>query len=206
MPLMKPAVITVAILSFNGAWNDFLGPLLYINDEKLYTLQIGLQTFKGTVQTQWHYLMSASVLVLLPVILIFFFFNGTLLKAPTLPLEQRIKKKRVYRHLVYPFFYVSKFHSHPVLIFHTGRGNSLHIILLKEYKNDQQRYGSHREGRHDMSILYRRLVEKNCIPTCGGLTLSSVVAIKGHIKSPQWVMKVSRATVINTGFDNGITI
>ncbi|SDN39214.1 carbohydrate ABC transporter membrane protein 2, CUT1 family (TC 3.A.1.1.-) [Fictibacillus solisalsi] len=75
MPLMKPAVITVAILSFNGAWNDFLGPLLYINDEKLYTLQIGLQTFKGTVQTQWHYLMSASVLVLLPVILIFFFFQ-----------------------------------------------------------------------------------------------------------------------------------
>ncbi|UZJ78090.1 carbohydrate ABC transporter permease [Fictibacillus sp. KU28468] len=75
MPLMKPAVITVAILSFNGAWNDFLGPLLYINDEKLYTLQIGLQTFKGTVQTQWHYLMSASVLVLLPVILLFFFFQ-----------------------------------------------------------------------------------------------------------------------------------
>jgi multiple sugar transport system permease protein len=75
MPLMKPAVITIAILSFNGAWNDFLGPLLYINDEKLYTLQIGLQTFKGTVQTQWHYLMAASVLVLLPIVLIFFFFQ-----------------------------------------------------------------------------------------------------------------------------------
>lgn len=75
LPLTKPALITVAIFSFTGAWNDLLGPLLYINDEKNYTLQIGLQTFKGTVQTQWHYLMSMSVTVLLPVVLIFFFFQ-----------------------------------------------------------------------------------------------------------------------------------
>ncbi|MCB5239594.1 carbohydrate ABC transporter permease [Niallia circulans] len=75
LPLTKPALITVAIFSFNGAWNDLLGPLLYINDENLYTLQIGLTTFKGTVQTQWHYLMSMSVMVLLPVLLLFFFFQ-----------------------------------------------------------------------------------------------------------------------------------
>ncbi|CAM3765375.1 carbohydrate ABC transporter permease [Mesobacillus thioparans] len=75
LPLTKPALITVAIFSFNGAWNDLLGPLLYINDESKYTLQIGLQTFKGTVQTQWHYLMAMSVTVLLPVILLFFFFQ-----------------------------------------------------------------------------------------------------------------------------------
>nr|WP_079508185.1 carbohydrate ABC transporter permease [Mesobacillus jeotgali] len=75
LPLTKPALITVAIFSFNGAWNDLLGPLLYINDESMYTLQIGLQTFKGTVQTQWHYLMAMSVTVLLPVILLFFFFQ-----------------------------------------------------------------------------------------------------------------------------------
>lgn len=75
LPLTKPALITVAIFSFNGAWNDLLGPLLYINDESMYTLQIGLQTFKGTVQTQWHYLMAMSVSVLLPVILLFFFFQ-----------------------------------------------------------------------------------------------------------------------------------
>ncbi|MGG1833283.1 hypothetical protein ABDI13_14135 [Cytobacillus firmus] len=71
----KSALITVAIFSFNGAWNDLLGPLLYLNDESLYTLQIGLQTFKGTVQTQWHYLMAMSVMVLLPVVLLFFFFQ-----------------------------------------------------------------------------------------------------------------------------------
>jgi multiple sugar transport system permease protein len=48
---------------------------LYLNDESLYTLQIGLQTFKGTVQTQWHYLMAMSVMVLLPVVLLFFLFQ-----------------------------------------------------------------------------------------------------------------------------------
>ncbi|HUC92431.1 MAG TPA: carbohydrate ABC transporter permease [Paenibacillus sp.] len=76
VPLAKPAIATIAIFSFNGAWNDFLGPLLYVNDETLYTLQIGLQTFRGMAgQTQWNYLMAASLLVLLPVILLFFFFQ-----------------------------------------------------------------------------------------------------------------------------------
>ncbi|WP_223701382.1 carbohydrate ABC transporter permease [Sutcliffiella deserti] len=75
IPLTKPALITVAIFSFNGAWNDLLGPLLYLNDENLYTLQIGLQTFKGSVQTQWHYLMAMSVTVLMPVVALFFFFQ-----------------------------------------------------------------------------------------------------------------------------------
>lgn len=75
IPLSKPALATIAILSFNGAWNDFLGPLLYVNDESLYTLQIGLQSFRGSVQTQWNYLMAGSVLVLLPVIVLFFVFQ-----------------------------------------------------------------------------------------------------------------------------------
>ncbi|MCD7032821.1 carbohydrate ABC transporter permease [Metabacillus sp. GX 13764] len=80
MPLVKPALIAVAIFSFNGAWNDLLGPLLYINDENLYTLQIGMQTFKGTVQTQWQYLMAMSVLVLLPVVVLFFIFQKYFIK------------------------------------------------------------------------------------------------------------------------------
>ena len=75
LPLTKPAIATVAIFSFNGAWNDFLGPLLYLNDENLYTLQIGLQVFKGQLNTQWNYLMAGSLLVLLPVILLFFVFQ-----------------------------------------------------------------------------------------------------------------------------------
>jgi multiple sugar transport system permease protein len=75
IPLAKPAIATVAIFSFNGAWNDFLGPLLYINDESLYTLQMGLQIFKGQNDTQWNFLMAGSLMVLLPVITIFFFFQ-----------------------------------------------------------------------------------------------------------------------------------
>lgn len=75
LPLVKPALATVALLTFVGSWNDLLGPLLYVNDEKLYTLQIGLTTFKGTVQTAWHYLMAASVIVLIPVVILFFTFQ-----------------------------------------------------------------------------------------------------------------------------------
>lgn len=75
IPLAKPAIATVAIFSFNGAWNDFLGPLLFLNDESLYTLQLGLQVFKGQNDTQWNFLMAGSIMVLLPVITIFFFFQ-----------------------------------------------------------------------------------------------------------------------------------
>jgi multiple sugar transport system permease protein len=84
MPLVKPALITVAIFSFTGAWNDLLGPLLYLSDEKLYTLQLGLQTFKGSVQTQWNYLMAMSVMVLIPIILIFFMFQRYFIKGSNL--------------------------------------------------------------------------------------------------------------------------
>ncbi|SEO17645.1 carbohydrate ABC transporter membrane protein 2, CUT1 family [Terribacillus saccharophilus] len=80
LPLVKPALATVAIFSFNGAWNDFLGPLLYVNDESLYTLQIGLQVFKEQASTQWNYLMAGSLLVLLPVIILFFVFQKYFIK------------------------------------------------------------------------------------------------------------------------------
>lgn len=73
IPLTKPALITIAINSFNGAWNDFLGPLLYIQNQEKYTLQIGLQVFQNQSTTQWNYLMAGATLVLLPTILLFFF-------------------------------------------------------------------------------------------------------------------------------------
>ncbi|KAF1301725.1 carbohydrate ABC transporter permease [Enterococcus saccharolyticus] len=73
VPLTKPALITIAINSFNGAWNDFLGPLLYIQDQKKYTLQIGLQVFQNQSTTQWNYLMAGATIVLLPTVLLFFF-------------------------------------------------------------------------------------------------------------------------------------
>lgn len=73
IPLTKPALITIGIQSFNGAWNDFLGPLLYIHDESQYTLQIGLQVFQSQSTTQWNYLMAGATLVLLPTVLLFLF-------------------------------------------------------------------------------------------------------------------------------------
>ncbi len=73
LPLTKPALITIAINSFNVAWNDFLGPLLYIQDQEKYTLQIGLQVFQNQATTQWNYLMAGATLVLIPTILLFFF-------------------------------------------------------------------------------------------------------------------------------------
>ena len=73
LPLTKPALITIAINSFNAAWNDFLGPLLYIQDQEKYTLQIGLQVFQNQATTQWNYLMAGATLVLIPTILLVFF-------------------------------------------------------------------------------------------------------------------------------------
>ncbi|HGT1235632.1 TPA: carbohydrate ABC transporter permease [Enterococcus faecium] len=73
LPLTKPALITIAINSFNAAWNDFLGPLLYIQDQEKYTLQIGLQVFQNQATTQWNYLMAGATLALIPTILLFFF-------------------------------------------------------------------------------------------------------------------------------------
>ncbi|MFC5975306.1 carbohydrate ABC transporter permease [Carnobacterium antarcticum] len=73
IPLTKPAIITIAIGAFNGAWNDFLGPLLYIHEESMYTLQIGLKTFQSQATAQWNYLMAGATLVLLPTVLLFFF-------------------------------------------------------------------------------------------------------------------------------------
>ncbi len=72
LPLTKPAVITVALFSFLGCWNDFLGPLVYLNTESKYTVALGLQQFIGTYSAQWHLLMAASTVAVIPVIVLFF--------------------------------------------------------------------------------------------------------------------------------------
>ena len=74
VPLTVPALITVAIFQFNGLWNDFMGPLIYLNKPTLYTLALGINFFKSQNDTQWNYLMAASVVAMLPSL--FFFFIG----------------------------------------------------------------------------------------------------------------------------------
>lgn len=72
LPLSKPALATVAIFSFMGHWNDFVGPLIYLRSPRNYTLALGLQTFQGLYSTDFQYLMAASIVVVAPVIVLFF--------------------------------------------------------------------------------------------------------------------------------------
>ena len=72
MPMSRPVLIAVVILVFNNTWNDFLRPLLYLQSPTRYTLQLGLRFFMGEASTSWHLLMAASVLTMLPVLVLFF--------------------------------------------------------------------------------------------------------------------------------------
>lgn len=72
LPLSKPVIATVAIFSFIIHWNDFMGPLLYLHELELQTLALGLQTFRGAYDTQWHWLMATSSVMVAPIIVLFF--------------------------------------------------------------------------------------------------------------------------------------
>lgn len=72
LPLSKSALTAVAVFSFQGAWNDFMGPLIYLNSDKLYTLQIALTEFQGIFASNWNYIMAASAVIMLPMLIIFF--------------------------------------------------------------------------------------------------------------------------------------
>jgi multiple sugar transport system permease protein len=71
LPLSRPALATVAVFAFLGAWNDFQGPLVYLNSPQKFTLALGLSFFQGLYYTQIHYLMAMAMLALLPVLLLF---------------------------------------------------------------------------------------------------------------------------------------
>ncbi|MBC2595169.1 carbohydrate ABC transporter permease [Ruficoccus amylovorans] len=74
LPLAKPALIVVALFQFMATWNDFLGPLIYLTDQSDFTLALGLQAYQSREGgTDWHYLMAASTLVVIPVVVLFFF-------------------------------------------------------------------------------------------------------------------------------------
>ncbi len=71
LPLAKPALTTLAIFTLLGAWNDLIWPLVAIQDEKSYTIQLGLAGFQGTRRTQWSLLMAGNVVATMPLILFF---------------------------------------------------------------------------------------------------------------------------------------
>jgi multiple sugar transport system permease protein len=80
LPLAKPALATVALFSFMGAWTDFQGPLIYLQNDKQYTLAIGLNSFLGRHGGDWNQLMAASTIVTIPLIIAFFFTQRTFIK------------------------------------------------------------------------------------------------------------------------------
>ncbi len=87
LPLAKPALAVVGLYQFLGSWNDYLGPLIYLNDQALYPLALGLQVLGQAAyrETQrWPYLMAASTAIIAPVILIFYLAQRTFVEGITL--------------------------------------------------------------------------------------------------------------------------
>jgi multiple sugar transport system permease protein len=73
LPLAKPAVSVVALFTFMGSWNDFLGPLIYLVDQQTFPLSLGLQAYQSQHGgTPWNLLMAASTVVIVPVVIVFF--------------------------------------------------------------------------------------------------------------------------------------
>lgn len=77
LPLAKPALATCALFQFLGTWNDFMGPLLYVNDPGRYTLAYGLQQFYSSYGSKWALLMAAATVFTLPIVLLFFLAQRT---------------------------------------------------------------------------------------------------------------------------------
>jgi len=75
VPLILPVLAAITIFTFMGCWNDFEGPLIYLNSQNNYTIALGLNAFKSRYGVQWNHLMAASVVVALPGILIYAFLQ-----------------------------------------------------------------------------------------------------------------------------------
>jgi ABC-type glycerol-3-phosphate transport system permease component len=80
LPSAKPALVTVGVFSFMGAWRDFMGPLIYLNDPDKQTLEVGLSTYSALQGERWHLLMAGSVLVMIPILVLFCFGQRSFVK------------------------------------------------------------------------------------------------------------------------------
>jgi len=73
LPLCKPALVTLGVFTFVGNWNNFIGPLIYIDSEALFTLPLIINTFRTEYSIQWGLLMAASTVSVIPMIIIYLF-------------------------------------------------------------------------------------------------------------------------------------
>jgi ABC-type glycerol-3-phosphate transport system permease component len=72
LPLSRPVLSTVAIFTFLGSWNSFMGPLIYLNSLENMTLAVGLRAFQGLRGTEWNLMMAAAAIMMVPVLIVFF--------------------------------------------------------------------------------------------------------------------------------------
>lgn len=80
LPLAKPALATVALFQFVASWNDFQGPLLYLNDPYRFPLAYGLERFVSSYSSETHLLLAAASLFTLPIVVLFFFTQRTFMR------------------------------------------------------------------------------------------------------------------------------
>jgi multiple sugar transport system permease protein len=83
LPLAKPALAAQAIFVFMGSWNNFLLPVVILFEPEMFTLPLGLNTFKGQYISYWNYIMAASMVFTLPVLLLYAFFNRYFIQGVT---------------------------------------------------------------------------------------------------------------------------
>jgi multiple sugar transport system permease protein len=72
MPLSRPALAVVLIFTFLDNWNNYLEPLIFLSSPNKFTVALGLASFRGLFSTDWHLLMAASTVMILPVVALFF--------------------------------------------------------------------------------------------------------------------------------------
>jgi ABC-type glycerol-3-phosphate transport system permease component len=80
LPLAKPALITVAIFTFLNAWNDLLGPIIYLRSPSNFTVAVGLASFRSTLDVSWDLQLAATTAVIIPVVILFFFAQRYFIK------------------------------------------------------------------------------------------------------------------------------
>lgn len=75
LPLTAPALAVLAIFSVVWRWNDFLWPLVVLSRKEVYTLQVGLNTYAGELNVQWHFILAMTVITMIPVVVVFLFLQ-----------------------------------------------------------------------------------------------------------------------------------
>jgi multiple sugar transport system permease protein len=83
LPLARPALSTVAVLTLLAVWNDLTWPLIAINSDTRYTVQLGLATYQGAHRTEWSAVMAGNVLVTMPIVIAFLLAQRTFIRSLT---------------------------------------------------------------------------------------------------------------------------